>query len=227
MDSMPPVEKPPDLEDAYSQDAQPVFPEETFVAEDAAPMQELGNEEVKASNNCPALLALEDGTLEAPPTPETQVVSEPLIAEPPEIEQEPTEIQQEATEIHQEATEIQQEALPPPLHTLPTQADMDAPAQEENKVEEEPRVPAECRPPAPVEVEICSGFQSEAEWDSEVEGPTESALNSRLRRIFKPRKDGSYQVAQELVDMYKQPDGQTKVMELFAKVNYEPETFLQ
>ena len=104
---------------------------------------------------------------------------------------------------------------------------MDAPAQEENKVEEEPRVPAECRPPAPVEVKTSSGFQSEAELDSEVEGPTESALKSRLRRIFKPRKDGSYQVAQELVDMYKQPDGQTKVMELFAKVNYEPETFLQ
>ena len=222
-DSMPPMAVPPDLEDAYSQDAQPVFLEETFVAEDAAAMQGLGNEEIQASNNRPAQLAIEDGTLEAQPFPETQILSEPLIAEPPEIQQEPTEIQQEATENQQEATEIRQEApeiwqeaLPPPLHTLPTQADMDAPAQEENKVEEEPCVPAKQPLPAP----------PEGEWDLEFEGPTESALKSRLRRIFKPRRDGSFQVAQEFVDMYKHADGQAKVMELFAKVNYDPETFL-
>ena len=49
----------------------------------------------------------------------------------------------------------------------------------------------------------------------------EATWKARLRRVFKPRRDGSYQVPSEFVDMYKSTEGQDKIFALFQRAQYD------
>ncbi|CAE7244593.1 unnamed protein product, partial [Symbiodinium sp. KB8] len=59
--------------------------------------------------------------------------------------------------------------------------------------------------------------------------PTQAAINARLRRIFKPRASGEYQVDAEFIKMYKDKNGggQEKVYKLFERTGFNPVTFVK
>ena len=49
---------------------------------------------------------------------------------------------------------------------------------------------------------------------------TDGAINARLRRLMKPRADGSTLVPQEVIDEYRNADTQDKVKSLFERCGY-------
>ena len=53
---------------------------------------------------------------------------------------------------------------------------------------------------------------------------SEKAADSRLRRVFKPRKDGSFLVHKEFVQAYQDihGGGRAKMLNLFEKAAYDP-----
>ena len=54
--------------------------------------------------------------------------------------------------------------------------------------------------------------------------PSDAAIEARLRRIFKPRADGTYLVSQDFVDQYRDlAEGRSKVLHLFEKSGYNPD----
>ena len=59
-----------------------------------------------------------------------------------------------------------------------------------------------------------------------LENLTVGAAAQRLRRIFQPRKDGSFLVPQDFVDMYKDVSGggRKKIEILFEKMSYNVDT---
>ena len=52
---------------------------------------------------------------------------------------------------------------------------------------------------------------------------TQNAIDNRLRRIFKARADGTYQVDKSWVDQYKDRDLRQKLYAMFEKVGYSPD----
>ncbi|CAE7231749.1 unnamed protein product [Symbiodinium sp. CCMP2592] len=59
--------------------------------------------------------------------------------------------------------------------------------------------------------------------------PTQAAINARLRRIFKARANGDYQVDAEFLKMYKDKNagGQAKIYKLFERTGFNPVTFVK
>ena len=55
----------------------------------------------------------------------------------------------------------------------------------------------------------------------------ENTWKARLRRVMKPRRDGSYLVPKDLVDMYNNSSTQANVYTLFQKSNYNPVSLQQ
>ena len=47
-----------------------------------------------------------------------------------------------------------------------------------------------------------------------------AAIDGRLRRIFKPRKDGSYLLDESWVAQYRDKDTRDKLLSMFEKVGY-------
>ena len=54
--------------------------------------------------------------------------------------------------------------------------------------------------------------------------PTQAAINARLRRIFKARANGEYQVDADFIKMYKDKSGggQAKIYKLFERTGFNP-----
>ena len=60
------------------------------------------------------------------------------------------------------------------------------------------------------------------------EVPTDGAIAQRLRRIFKPRKNGTYLVSQDFVQQYEDScgEGRLHILKMFEKSGYNPDTCL-
>ena len=100
-----------------------------------------------------------------------------------------------------EVTPSPKQAPPSPPSTVEQTATRPEPL--EPAISEEPTK----QPPAVVNVD--SDNVPEATW------------KARLRRVFKPQRDGSYQVPSEFVDMYKSTEGQDKIFALFQRAQYD------
>eukprot|EP00435_Cladocopium_sp_Y103_P019703 s1495_g4.t1 len=89
------------------------------------------------------------------------------------------------------------------------------------------QTPVQKDPKSPIEL----GSDSEDEDNYQPESPpdppqiSKAAAGARLRRLFTPRSDGSYQVPQEAVQMYKDLDQRGNLEKMFERCAYSPVTW--
>ena len=122
-----------------------------------------------------------------------------------------------ATEAQQE-TPSPKQAPPSPVSTMKHPATRPKPLEQatvEDQTKQPPEIVHADEPSATAEPSCKTVL------DEPPELVPEATWKARLRRVFKPRRDGSYQVPSEFVDMYKTTDGQDKIYALFEKAQYD------
>lgn len=108
-----------------------------------------------------------------------------------------------------------------PIESVPVLGDTSPPAPATPAIKPTPsQAPVESMPPKPAEVGKPGDFPSL--------GLSKEAVDKRLRRIFQPRADGTYQVSADFVKKYlAKGEEREKLLLMFEKCDYNPEDRLQ
>ena len=149
-------------------------------------------------------------------------VSTGVVAEPAPKDDDVIVTQGEGTEATEptETTEPTQ-----PLPTKPVDAKNQEP--EPSQMDVSLQTPVQTAPKSRIELGSDGDSGDEYEPESPPEPPqiSKAAAGARLRRLFSPRSDGSFQVPQEAVQMYKDLDQRGNLEKMFERCAYSPVTW--
>ena len=119
--------------------------------------------------------------------------------------------------------------LEPPLASVPTPQALPAAATTPVHSAPAPQASLEPKAPqAPLEPKASQPATVGRPEDVPSLGLSKEAVNKRLRRIFTPRSDGTYQVSADFVQKYlAKGEEREKLLLMFEKCDYNPEDWLQ
>ena len=161
-------------------------------------------------------------SLHAAPSVPTQV---PSLHAPPSLTEALPELHHQATLEEDDTLFVPSPAQPSPDSMKPAPPREACP--EASEASEAGSRPSKCMEPAGVQV-VASDAESDDDFNPPPPVPSAAAIDQRVRRIMKKRADGTYAVPSEYVSQWSdiKNGGREKVLALFERVGWDPETWI-